>query len=122
MFLVFNGPDEQLVSGLAMGADGCIGGTYGAMVDLYLKIFSLCKEGKYEEALPIQYTCTEIINKMCSAKGNMYGMIKAILKKREGLECGGVRKPLYNLVEEDMKIVDECATMIDEAISRYCDE
>ena len=26
-FVVFNGPDEQLVSGLAMGADGCIGGT-----------------------------------------------------------------------------------------------
>ena len=28
-FIVFNGPDEQLVSGLAMGADGGIGGTYG---------------------------------------------------------------------------------------------
>ena len=26
-FVVFNGPDEQLVSGLAMGADGGIGGT-----------------------------------------------------------------------------------------------
>ena len=30
-FVVFNGPDEQLVSGLAMGADGGIGGTYGVM-------------------------------------------------------------------------------------------
>ena len=29
--LVFNGPDEQLLSGLAAGAVGGIGGTYGAM-------------------------------------------------------------------------------------------
>ncbi|MDQ9892902.1 dihydrodipicolinate synthase family protein, partial [Acinetobacter baumannii] len=28
-FVVFNGPDEQLVSGLAIGAQGGIGGTYG---------------------------------------------------------------------------------------------
>lgn len=34
-FIVFNGPDEQLVSGLAMGADGGIGGTYGAMPELF---------------------------------------------------------------------------------------
>ena len=29
--IVFNGPDEQLISGLVMGAIGGIGGTYGAM-------------------------------------------------------------------------------------------
>ena len=39
-FVVFNGPDEQLVSGLAMGADGGIGGTYGVMPELYLKYLS----------------------------------------------------------------------------------
>ena len=33
-FIVFNGPDEQLVSGLAIGADGGIGGTYGVMPEL----------------------------------------------------------------------------------------
>ena len=33
-FIVFNGPNEQLVSGLAMGADAGIGGTYGAMPEL----------------------------------------------------------------------------------------
>ena len=34
--LVFNGPDEQLLSGLAAGAIGGIGGTYAAMPELYL--------------------------------------------------------------------------------------
>ena len=118
-FVVFNGPDEQLVSGLAMGADGCIGGTYGCMPDLYVKIFNLCKEGKYEQARPIQHECTRIIAKLCSGKGNMYGMIKAVLKKRDGIDCGGVRKPLYSLTVEDMPIVDECVAMIDAAYKKY---
>ena len=34
--IVFNGPDEQLISGLVMGAIGGIGGTYGAMPKLYV--------------------------------------------------------------------------------------
>lgn len=116
---VFNGPDEQLVSGLAMGADGCIGGTYGGMVDLYLKIFDLCAKGDYAAARPIQHACTDIIYKMCSTKGNMYGVIKEILRRRENIDCGGVRKPLYSLVPEDMPIVDECVKMIDEAYAKY---
>ena len=119
-FVVFNGPDEQLVSGLAMGADGGIGGTYGAMPELYLKIYELTKAGKIEEAAKVQYAADAIIYKMCSTKGNMYGTIKAILKIREGLELGGVRKPLANLVDSDMDIVKECVAMIDDAIKTYC--
>ena len=119
-FVVFNGPDEQLVSGLAIGADGGIGGTYGAMPELYLKIYELTKAGKIEEAAKVQYAADAIIYKMCSTKGNMYGTIKAILKIREGLELGGVRKPLANLVDSDMDIVKECVAMIDDAIKTYC--
>lgn len=48
-FTVFNGPDEQLVSGLAMGADGGIGGTYGVMPELFLKIFKLTKQGEIKK-------------------------------------------------------------------------
>ena len=116
---VFNGPDEQLISGLAMGADGCIGGTYGAMVDLYMKLFDLCAEGKYEEARPIQYACLEIIGKLCSAQGNMYGVIKEVLRRREGVDCGGVRKPLYSLVPEDEIVVKECVELIDAAYAKF---
>jgi N-acetylneuraminate lyase len=43
--IVFNGPDEQLISGLVMGAIGGIGGTYGAMPQLYVKLYNLVKEG-----------------------------------------------------------------------------
>ena len=54
-FIVFNGPDEQLVSGLAMGADAGIGGTYGAMPELAGRIYTLAMEGRYKEAKAIQY-------------------------------------------------------------------
>ena len=50
----------------------------------------------------------------------MYAMIKATLKKRVGLELGGVREPLYNLIDEDMPKVDEAIAMINAAIEKYC--
>ena len=49
----------------------------------------------------------------------MYAAIKAVLKKREGLELGGVRAPLINLVPEDASIIDKIAAMIDEAVAKY---
>lgn len=119
-FVVFNGPDEQLVGGLAIGADGGIGGTYGAMVELYLKLFDLCKDRQYDKAREIQYVCDEIIYEMCSAKGNMYAVIKEIICRRYGIDLGGVRKPLANLFPEDEGHIEKCVRMIDRGIEKYC--
>lgn len=119
-FVVFNGPDEQLVSGLAMGADGGIGGTYGVMPELYLRIKELTDVGKIEEAREIQYAADEIIYGMCSCHGNMYAVIKEILRIRENLNIGGVRKPLPEIIPEDMKQIKKCVSMIDEAIKKFC--
>ena len=119
-FVVFNGPDEQLIGGLAIGADGAIGGTYGVMPELYLKIFELCKAGDYAEARKIQYAADAIIYAMCACKGNLYAVMKAIMKIREGLDIGSVRKPLPAVVPDDMEQVKKCAGMIDEAIKAYC--
>ena len=119
-FIVFNGPDEQLVSGLAIGAEGGIGGTYGVMPELYLKITELVNENKIAEAREIQYAADAIIYKMCSCRGNMYAVIKEIIRRREGLNLGDVRRPLASLVEADMPIVEECVAMIDEAIKKFC--
>ena len=118
--VVFNGPDEQLAGGLVMGADGGIGGTYGAYPELVLKVVELVKAGKNEEARQIQYDICNIIYAMCSCHGNMYGVIKEILRRREGLDIGGVRKPLASLIPEDMSKVEVCVKMIDEAIAKYC--
>ncbi len=118
-YIVFNGPDEQFISGRLMGAGGGIGGTYGVMPELFLKMNECLAEKDLETARAIQYDVNEIIYKMCSAHGNMYAVIKAILKKNEGLELGSVKAPLAPLAKEDEKIVEEAAEMINAAKAKY---
>ena len=86
-FVVFNGPDEQFVSGLAMGADGGIG------------------------------QADRIIYKMCEAHGNLYAVQKEILRRMYGLELGSVRAPLPGLAPSDEAIVAEAERMIREAVA-----
>ena len=118
-YIIFNGPDEQFISGRVIGAEAGIGGTYGVMPELFLKMNELVKAGQLEAAMPIQYAANSIIYKMCSAHGNMYAVIKAILKLNEGFDIGSVRAPLAELTTEDMKIVEEAAQMIKDAKGKY---
>ena len=118
-YIIFNGPDEQFISGRVIGAGAGIGGTYGVMPELFLKMDELVKAGELEKACEIQYDVNAVMYKMCSAHGNMYGVIKAILKINEGLDLGGVRKPLAALIPSDMEIVEEAAKMIRDAKAKY---
>ena len=115
--IVFNGPDEQLLSGLAAGAVGGIGGTYAAMPELYLKIFELAQQGRIREARGIQDACCHIIYKLCSGKGNMYAVIKAVLRKLGAPDIGGVRAPLTDVQPGDEAVIDEAAAMIRAALA-----
>lgn len=117
--IVFNGPDEQLVSGLAAGAVGGIGGTYAAMPELFLKARECFYAGELEKARQIQNDCCRIIYKMCSAHGNMYAVIKEMLRRTGGPDIGSVRAPLTALTETDSPIVDQCIQMVAEAKERY---
>ena len=119
--IVMNGPDEQLLAGLAIGADGGIGGTYGVMPELYLKIRELFDKGRMEEAREIQYAADEIIYNMCKCHGNLYAVMKKIIAMRDGVELGSVRSPLPALTQEDMPRVAQCAEQIDAAIRKYCE-
>ena len=118
-YIIFNGPDEQFISGRLIGAEGAIGGTYGAMPDLFLKMNEHLINGNLEEARKMQYDINAIIYKMVSGHGNMYAIIKAILKENENLDLGSVRKPLAGLIESDQAIVKEAAAMINKAREKY---
>ena len=118
--MVFNGPDEQLISGLVMGAVGGIGGTYSVMPRLYVELYRCVKAGEMAKALEIQNDCCRIIYKMCSGHGNMYGMIKETLRKLGCPNCGSVRAPLAEIIDSDLPIVEQCAEMIRTAIAKYC--
>lgn len=117
--IVFNGPDEQLLSGLAAGAIGGIGGTYGVMPELYLRILQLFEAGSIAAAREIQDECCHIIYDMCACKGNMYAVIKAIIRELGGPELGSVRAPLYPLQREDTDMVCSCADRIRLLVKKY---
>ena len=118
--IVFNGPDEQFVSGLAAGATGGIGGTYAAMPELFLKARELFLAGNMERAREVQNEICRIIYKMCSTHGNMYATIKEIIRLQGGPDVGGVRAPLAQLTEADREIAEKCAEQIAEVIRLYC--
>ena len=117
-FVVFNGPDEQFVSGRVIGADGGIGGTYAVMPELYLAMNEHINKGEIEAARAIQYDADRIIYKMCEAHGNLYAVQKEILRRMYGLELGGVREPMPGLIPEDEPIVAEAQAMIEAAIAK----
>ncbi len=118
-FIVFNGPDEQFVSGRAIGADGGIGGTYGVMPELFLKLNDLIKAHENEKACELQHAVNAIIYKMCSGHGNMYAVAKEMLRINAGLDIGSVREPLTGLNDADREIAVEAAAMVRETIEKY---
>lgn len=119
-FIVFNGPDEQLVSGLAIGANGGIGGTYAIMPELYIKLKEFMDHGNAATAVKIQNAVNSVIFKMLGCKGNLYSVEKEILRIRDNIDIGDARKPLPSITAEDLPIIDECVSIIDNAIQTFC--
>lgn len=118
-FVVFNGPDEEFVSGRAIGAQSGIGGTYAVMPELFLKMDQRIQEGNLRQAQRIQHEVNAIIEEMCSCKGNLFAVMKKVLERQYGLALGGVRKPLFNLVPEDLPKVEAADARIKSAIARF---
>lgn len=119
-FIVFNGPDEQYVSGRLIGADSGIGGTYAAMPELYLKAEEYVSTGNFAKARSIQKDINDLIIALCSTNGNMYSVIKETLKLR-GVDCGSVRAPLEPVTGADLEKVAAIKDQIDTAIAKYQD-
>ena len=115
--IVYNGPDEQFVSGRLIGADGGIGGTYGVMPEMFVRMNKALADGDFDRAQALQNAVCEVIYSMCSGKGNMYAVAKAVLNKRAGLELGGVRAPLLNLQDGDEAVVDKTVELINKALA-----
>lgn len=117
--IVFNGPDEQFISGIAIGAKGGIGGTYGVMPHLFIKLHNYIKSGDMTNALNMQNDINEIITFMCSGKGSMYAIIKEVLRKKYNVNIGGVRKPLTDIISGDVDIVNKVCDKIANAEGKY---
>ncbi|NQN92243.1 N-acetylneuraminate lyase [Streptococcus suis] len=110
--IVFNGPDEQFLGGRMMGAGGGIGGTYGAMPELFLALNEFIAQNDFDKARTLQARINLIIGKLVSGHGHMYAVIKEVLRINENLNIGSVRAPLSALTEEDKDIAKDAAALI----------
>lgn len=120
-YIVFNGPDEQFISGRLIGAQGGIGGTYAVMPQLFLQLDHFLKTNQWEKAQKLQAEVNEIIAQMCSCHGNMYAVAKEILRINENLNIGSVRAPLAELIPEDLPKVQACAEYIKQVTTKFID-
>lgn len=100
-FVIFNGPDEQFAAGMAMGADGGIGGTYGTMPEVYVSMYRLMKAGYYKEAFEIQKKTTTVILDQLLAPGAFFSTAKKVIEARSGVYMGEARMPIANIEAND---------------------
>lgn len=85
---VINGPDESLLCGLCMGADGGIGATYGVMPELFVGIYRAFKIGNMTVAHELQSRACRIIQVMLKyAAGSVVKPIKEMLRIN-GIDAG----------------------------------
>ncbi|MDT2613489.1 dihydrodipicolinate synthase family protein [Enterococcus dongliensis] len=118
--IVFNGPDEQFLGGRVMGARAGIGGTYGVMPELFLQLNRLIETKELTVAKELQNTINEIITLMVSGHGNMYSVVKEILRINEGLSIGDARSPLASINDDDRETVQKAAELIQATKQKFC--
>lgn len=95
---VINGPDECLLCGLSMGADGGIGATYNVMPKLFSQIYSSFRAGDMDTARAAQYKANRLLEVLLK-----YGVvcgIKEILTML-GYECGYQVYPQKRFTEDE---------------------
>ena len=100
--LVFNGYDEMMLSGLAMGADGGIGSTYNFMADKFVLIRKLFLAGKTEEARCVQNEANRIIAVLCRI-----GVMQAEkeVMNQLGFDFGDCLPPFSKINEEQKALI-----------------
>lgn len=111
-FIIFNGSDEQYLGGRLMGANAGIGGTYGTMPELFVKLDELINQNKIEQAKLLQYKINDVIFDLISLP-SLYGAAKNVISRRFGIDAGVPRSPFLP-VENDEKI-----SAIVEKIEKY---
>jgi N-acetylneuraminate lyase len=93
---IFNGPDEMLTGGLAMGMVGGIGSTYNLMPRLYLDIYDAVKSGDLDRARRTQAIANDVIQELLRISPGVVPGIKHGLQML-GFDLGAPRRPFLPL-------------------------
>lgn len=113
-FIVFNGPDEQYLAGRMSGAVGGIGGSYGAIPELLLKIEEYIQQKEYDKAQQVQDAINFVIEKMYETE-SFVGAAKEIISRRIA-DIGAPRMPILQLSQESINNIDELIRFINKSI------
>ena len=93
-FRVFNGPDECLLAGLAMGCCGAIGSTYNIMPELFSDLYRRFQMGDLIAARALQAQANSVIAELM--KYDFIAFEREILHL-QGIVVGAPRKPIQQL-------------------------
>lgn len=95
---VINGPDECLLCGLTMGADGGIGATYNVMPKVFVEIYNKFKSGDLAGAQEAQFRANKLIEVLIK-----YGVVCGIkdILAMLGYDTGCSVYPLKRFTEEE---------------------
>ena len=101
---LFNGFDETMVAGMALGCTGSIGSTFNIMLPHYKKIFDAFREGRIKEAEAMQHKANNIMEALCSV-----GLIPAVkyVLSTQGIQAGKPRSPFAPLDAEASAYIDQ---------------
>ncbi len=100
----YNGSDEMVLSGLAMGADGGIGTNYNTMIGKFAKLYKLFLANDMAGALAVQNEINDVIEEMF--KYNFLPAVKYLVAEC-GCDCGKCRDPFVDLTDEEKKTLKE---------------
>ncbi len=99
---VINGPDEMLICGLSMGADGGIGSTYNVMPELYAGLYKAFTAGDISAAQDFQYRANRVTDVLIKhGDGSALKAIKETLKLM-GFDAGKCAEPSKTYTKEEV--------------------
>ena len=107
---VLNGPDECLLCGLTMGADGGIGATYNVMPGVFRRIYDCFRAGDIAGAQQAQFKANRLIEVIIR-----FG-VQASLKEMLGMlgyDCGYCVYPQKRLSGDERKALADALAAID---------
>jgi len=99
---IINGPDETLLCGLSMGAEGGIGSTYNIMPERYAALYKAFTEGRMADAKEIQYSVNRVIRVLLEYRGQGALCNGKMALRLMGFDVGECAFPMANYGKEEM--------------------
>lgn len=102
---VYNGFDEILVSGLAVGAKGGIGSTYNVQANRIADIYKAMQNNDVSKATELQREANIVIDTL--VEGGVIPSLKYVLQAKGIIKNANVRRPLNSVSKESMSKLDQ---------------